>query len=292
MPREDGTYGVCIRENGSAYATKVWDGHADGPKAAAMLAYKYGTPTEYAEEPPQDEPESEPEPVRIANVVTVDERTTLTELTNSEWRVVRNVDKGTKYSVTYPSELQARLTLMRDQVRWEVQPWTSPNASSMPDVPACRWWQSTRRTPGDRVFCVATANRLNTIPGELKRRFKAGEVEVRKADAADSATKADQSQLGVTKRIFTNGHYGEACRIDRDFQAWLDRVALDSPLKRGTHLIPVTLLDDVYARLDEAQAKYETEADALAPEYDRAKLVARLRLKELYHDGDYPDHPA
>ena len=27
---------------------------------------------------------------------------------------------------------------------------------------------------GDRVFCVATANRLNTIPGELKRRFRYG----------------------------------------------------------------------------------------------------------------------
>lgn len=115
-----------------------------------------------------------------------------------------------------------------------------------------------------------------------------GEVEVRKADATDSATKADQSQLGVTKRIFTNGHYAEACRIDRDFQAWLDRVALDSPLKRGTHLIPVTLLDDVYARLDTAQAGYEAEADALASEYDKAKLVARLRLKELYDENDYP----
>jgi hypothetical protein len=31
-----------------------------------------------------------------------------------------------------------------------------------------------RAIGGDRVFCVATANRLNTIPGELKRRFSYG----------------------------------------------------------------------------------------------------------------------
>ena len=31
-----------------------------------------------------------------------------------------------------------------------------------------------RAIAGDRVFCVATANRLNTIPGELKRRFRYG----------------------------------------------------------------------------------------------------------------------
>jgi len=31
-----------------------------------------------------------------------------------------------------------------------------------------------RAIGGDRVFCVATANRLNTVPGELKRRFRYG----------------------------------------------------------------------------------------------------------------------
>jgi len=124
-------------------------------------------------------------------------------------------------------------------------------------------------------------------PGDT-RRFKPGEVEVRRADYADNGEKAAQSMVSASKRIFRNSHYLEAVRIDQKFDAFLIRRALNCPLKRGTYLVPVTLLDEVYEELDKAQAAYEAEATALAAEYDEAKEAARQRLRSLFNEKDYP----
>ena len=121
-----------------------------------------------------------------------------------------------------------------------------------------------------------------------ERRTRTGEVEVRMTAANGNESKPDQSQLKVTKRIFKHRAYKTAADIDHKLDQWIKQRSLPSPLKRGTHLIPIRVLDEVYERLRRDKAEYEARADELILAYDGAKNEARGRLKELYREEDYP----
>jgi len=118
------------------------------------------------------------------------------------------------------------------------------------------------------------------------RRVRRGEAEV--VNAFNQGKKPDQDRFSIGKRIFDSEHYRAAMRIAYEFDVWVQRRSVPCPLRRGTHLIPIDLLDEICARLDEAQARYATEADALVAEYDELKQAARMGLKDLYREADYP----
>ena len=136
----------------------------------------------------------------------------------------------------------------------------------------------------DRTVCLSVTFHR---PGN-QRKFRPGEVTVDKADAAGNGDRADQSQVSASKQIFTNGNYKLAGQVKQQFESWLDVRSLPCPLKKGTHLIPVDLLDEVYTRLDETEREYLARAEDLANEYETAKQTARERLRELYNEADYP----
>jgi len=130
------------------------------------------------------------------------------------------------------------------------------------------------------------------------RRIRRGEAEVvsvgnggNKPDQGQftigGGDKSDQGQFSVNKRIFSSDHYQAAMSIAHKFSAWLHNRSVPCPLKRGTELIPVTMLDEVYAELDRAQTEYGVEADALLAEYEQLKQEAQQRLKDLYREDDY-----
>lgn len=118
------------------------------------------------------------------------------------------------------------------------------------------------------------------------RRIRRGEAEV--VSTAGSGEKPNQEQFSVGKRIFTSDHYQTAMRVAHKFDQWLRKRAVPCPLKRGTELIPVGMLDEVYAELDRAQTAYNAEADSLLAEYEKLKADARRDLKDLYREEDYP----
>jgi len=119
------------------------------------------------------------------------------------------------------------------------------------------------------------------------RRIRRGEAEV--ISSVNNTDKPDQDQFSVGKKIFSSEHYRSAMRIAIKFDVWMHNRAVPCPLKRGTELIPVGMLDEVYAKLDQAQAEYSAEADALLAEYDQLKQEARQKLKDLYREEDYPE---
>jgi len=98
----------------------------------------------------------------------------------------------------------------------------------------------------------------------------------------------DQTQFSIGKRIFASDHWRAAMSIARKFDTWLHIRSLPCPLKRGTELIPLTMLDEVYAKLDQAEAGYKIEAGALLEEYDQLKRESQEKLKDLYREEDYP----
>jgi len=118
------------------------------------------------------------------------------------------------------------------------------------------------------------------------RRIRQGEAEV--VSTSGNGDKPDQERFSVGKRIFASDHYRAAMKIAGKFDQWLRKRAVPCPLKRGTELIPVGMLDEVYAELDRAQTAYNAEADSLLAEYEKLKADARRDLKDLYREEDYP----
>jgi len=122
------------------------------------------------------------------------------------------------------------------------------------------------------------------------RQVRRGEAEVIALESrqiSDSGDKPNQEKFSIGKKIFTSDYYKKAMSIAHKFTVWLHKRAIPCPLKRGTELIPVGMLDEVYAKLDEAQTEYNAEIDALLLEYEQLKQDARQDLKELYREDDY-----
>jgi len=148
---------------------------------------------------------------------------------------------------------------------------------------------------GNRLFDNTVCLAVTFHRAGKNRRVRKSEVNVvpvsslkQSEEREEKEEKPDQSLFSTVKQIFESEHYHEAERIAREFDAWVSKRAVPCPLKRGTHLIPIAMLDEVYTRLDNDQAKYDAEADALLAEYDTLKIEARKGLGELYREEDYP----
>lgn len=111
----------------------------------------------------------------------------------------------------------------------------------------------------------------------------------RKGDVGEIQTSADKDCLGLSKAIIDCKEYADVTAIATGFRRYCEKIALPSPLKRGTYLIPLELLDQVSAELDRAEAAFNEAADAFIDVYPDAKERARERLAEQYDEDNYPD---
>lgn len=101
-------------------------------------------------------------------------------------------------------------------------------------------------------------------------------------------TDADRRWISVHKQIVKSDHYKEACVIAGNFIQWLRLREVPSPFKRGMHLIPLTLVDEVYAKLDDVEQKYIAKAEEFLAEYEDCKAEAKERLQSMYNEANYP----
>ena len=126
-------------------------------------------------------------------------------------------------------------------------------------------------------------------PGAV-RAFRAGEVEVVKTGDRGDSQKADQSQVGASRKIFQNGYYKKAGDVAKSFYDWLDRRALDVPLGNSVRVIPRSMLAEAKDQFEKARRKYLDCADSFCEpaEYLKTKLAARTRLRELWDEKVYP----
>lgn len=110
----------------------------------------------------------------------------------------------------------------------------------------------------------------------------------RKGSLATVETDADKSLLGLSKRIFNCEGYVKAQRVRSDLRDWLDRHSLPSPLKSGSYLVPLDMLAEVYAAVDEAEGAFQSAADEAAEQYPAAVEAYRERLRSQFDARQYP----
>jgi hypothetical protein len=100
-------------------------------------------------------------------------------------------------------------------------------------------------------------------------------------------TNADTSQLHVGKRLLECDEYRAISIHDGHIRDYVARIALPSPFKAGTYVIPVSMLNIVDDKLTSLAVERAALVDQFIDVYEQAKTVARSKLGELYNEGDY-----
>ena len=103
------------------------------------------------------------------------------------------------------------------------------------------------------------------------------------------STKADKEELILSKRIFNSEAYQTCHRINLNTRRWIESRSVPSPLRNGTYLIPVGLVDSVYEKLDEAIEEYRSAADEFAKEYPSLIKKWEEKLADQFDASNYPD---
>lgn len=110
----------------------------------------------------------------------------------------------------------------------------------------------------------------------------------RNADLSKVDTDADKMELILSKRIFNSKSYQATHRINLNTRKWLETRSVPSPLRAGTYLIPVGLIDQVNERIDAAIAEYDEAADEFAEEYPTLIVEWQKKLGSQFKVTDYP----
>jgi hypothetical protein len=110
----------------------------------------------------------------------------------------------------------------------------------------------------------------------------------RKADIGLVATEADKSMLGLTKAIVDSPEYTAAMRVVGDARSWLDKRTLPSPLKRGTYLVPLSMVGDVYDHIAEVVEEYRAKVEEFLLVYPAQVERAREHLADQFQQDNYP----
>lgn len=112
--------------------------------------------------------------------------------------------------------------------------------------------------------------------------------QVRRERQARVETKANQDWLSTNKRIFDSRTFRECQVIQAKTAEWLRKRSLPCGLE-GYFVLPLGLLPDAYAHLDDADARLAAKVEQFCGEYEQLKERAKAELKELYREEQYPD---
>jgi hypothetical protein len=115
-------------------------------------------------------------------------------------------------------------------------------------------------------------------------------ADISKIDAkvTDEELATDKAMLGLTKSIVDSKEYTAAVKVTSDARAWLDRRSLPSPLKRGTYLVPLSMVDDVNVYLDEVDKQYRAKVEEFLLVYPQQVENAKVRLANQFDQRNYP----
>lgn len=143
----------------------------------------------------------------------------------------------------------------------------------------------------DNSICLKLSfSRLGT-KRSVKKSQVAEKAQGEKTDGTDVpvAVYADTSMVHVGKDILDSPELRAILSHHISIRTWVVARSVPSPLfKVGVFVLPVTLLDEVYAYLEQELAVDMKLRDAFYAEYERLKGEAQTRLKELYNPADYP----
>jgi hypothetical protein len=110
----------------------------------------------------------------------------------------------------------------------------------------------------------------------------------RKGNMELTEVDADKDSLRLSKEFIRSKNYTKIRGMRPKTNQYLDRIALPSPFKSGTYLIPVACLEEVWPKLEAIKAEYTEAADRLAEEWTEVIEDAKRRLRSQFDPRNYP----
>lgn len=112
----------------------------------------------------------------------------------------------------------------------------------------------------------------------------------RKGDLCGVVVDSDISMLRLSKAIIDSPEYNAIAGVGRRFRSWLGERAIpcSTVLRGGMVFVPIDLLEDIYAKLDEAEREFSEAVEKFLVAYPAAVNEARERLRTQFDEKDYP----
>jgi hypothetical protein len=97
---------------------------------------------------------------------------------------------------------------------------------------------------------------------------------------------ADKRMIALTKRLLASPEVNAIRNRDEAFNQYIRMVA--TPFRPGVYLVPVGLVEQVYAEARKWETERNELADAAAEAYPKHVEAMRVPLGPLFNDADYP----
>jgi hypothetical protein len=110
----------------------------------------------------------------------------------------------------------------------------------------------------------------------------------RKVSSSIVDTDADKSLLYVSKEILDSPELKSINSLDNEIRAYLKGRCLPVAFRRGFHVLPLSLLKEVDAKLQEFKDRRSTLVDAFIAVYQERVDEAKEKLAGLFVEADYP----
>ena len=100
---------------------------------------------------------------------------------------------------------------------------------------------------------------------------------------------ADKNSLRLSKEFIRSEDFKKLTTIGVEVKKMLEVCAVPTKVfKRGTYLLPVAMLEEVYPVLEKAKIEYEAAASRVADEWEEIIVDAQLRLRTQFDPKNYP----
>ena len=110
----------------------------------------------------------------------------------------------------------------------------------------------------------------------------------RSASTATVTVNADKAMLALSKKLLKSPEHAAIIAKRLELKKYLKSVSLPSPLKAGTHLIPIPLVEQVEQMLQIVRTADLDLVEAFLAVYPEQIASVRAELRDLYDPRDYP----
>jgi hypothetical protein len=135
---------------------------------------------------------------------------------------------------------------------------------------------------------------MNIFEKSIAFTMEAGKIGVRRKvnssmmEVKNTEDQPDPKAIAVNKEIISCKEFDAIGSLDSSIRLYLYRKALPAPFRRGTYLIPMSMVEQVDQVVDAYKQNRESLVTLFLSVYEKEVEEARQRLGTLYNSADYP----
>lgn len=110
----------------------------------------------------------------------------------------------------------------------------------------------------------------------------------KKAPLGMVSVDADKDLLSLRKRVIKCPEYDAVVAHDREIKKWIENVSVPFPVRHGTYLIPIPMVQTVQETLLRLSEERTALIEAFLLVYPQVTADIEVNLRQMYNGADYP----